>query len=87
MQLLAPINEETSNCKVGDGAVVFTLEKLQQMTWGKLSDISQDDKETWKQLRQQAVDKAHEKAAKDAEEKAKKKREEHQLAVKRQIEV
>ncbi|RDD46300.1 Dyslexia susceptibility 1 candidate gene 1 protein-like protein [Trichoplax sp. H2] len=85
--LLAPINEEVSGCKVGDGAVVFTLEKLEHIVWGKLTDVNENDKEAWKELRQHAVEKAHEKVTKDEEEKAKKKREEHQMAIKRQIEL
>ncbi|XP_073709910.1 dynein axonemal assembly factor 4 [Misgurnus anguillicaudatus] len=66
--LFGPIDEEKSDAKIGNGAAVFTLQKKTHELWEKL--FACIDKDTQKQIREQAIVKVQDKAAEKSKAKA-----------------
>ncbi|MBN3270966.1 DAAF4 factor, partial [Polyodon spathula] len=78
--LYAPIDDNKSVAKIGNGVVIFTLYKKEESIWENLA-LMNVDKETLQEKREHAVLKAQEKAVADAEAKAIKKREDEKYAL------
>ncbi|XP_034757696.2 dynein assembly factor 4, axonemal [Acipenser ruthenus] len=78
--LYAPIDDNKSVAKIGNGVVIFTLYKKEESIWESLA-LMNVDKETLQKKRENAVLKAQEKAVTDTEAKAIKKRENEKYAL------
>ncbi|MBN3296356.1 DAAF4 factor, partial [Amia calva] len=78
--LFAPIDDDKSVAKIGNGVVIFKLFKKEERMWEQLT-MKNADKETIQAIRERAVFKAQEKAAADAKAKAVKKQEDNKYAL------
>ncbi|MBN3283032.1 DAAF4 factor, partial [Polyodon spathula] len=78
--LYAPIDDNKSVAKIGNGVVIFTLYKKEESIWENLAIINVG-KETLQKKREHAVLKAQQKAVADTEAKAIKKREDEKYAL------
>ncbi|KAJ1565325.1 Dynein assembly factor 4, axonemal, partial [Cladochytrium tenue] len=84
--LAAPIDADASVAVFKDGAVEFTLEKIDYVLWGELEPRGLN-KEELKARRADAHERALQKAEQDRQTRATRKREEHYKLVQQQIDV
>ncbi|KAG8505338.1 Dynein assembly factor 4, axonemal [Galemys pyrenaicus] len=78
--LYAPIDDENSKAKIGNGTIVFTLYKKEAIMWETLS-VAGVDKEMMQGIREKSVLQAQERAKKAMEAKATAKREDQKFAL------
>ncbi|NXR09619.1 DAAF4 factor, partial [Semnornis frantzii] len=78
--LYAPIDDINSTAKIGNGIIFFTLYKKEVAIWDSLT-LANASKEKLQYLRQDAVQKAHEKAKEETEAKKVKKQEHKKYAL------
>ncbi|XP_062405313.1 dynein assembly factor 4, axonemal [Sardina pilchardus] len=78
--LFAPVDDDKCIAKIGNGVAVFTLHKKKEELWNQFT-INNDDREKQKEIRQNAILKAQEKAAADSKAKAAQKQEESKFAL------
>uniref|UniRef100_A0AAY5KTG1 Dynein assembly factor 4, axonemal n=1 Tax=Esox lucius TaxID=8010 RepID=A0AAY5KTG1_ESOLU len=77
--LSEPIDDDKSTAKIGNGIAVFTLQKKEEGLWEHL--VIDCDKETFRRIRERALEKACEKLAAEAKAKATKTQEERKYAL------
>nr|XP_006628776.1 PREDICTED: dyslexia susceptibility 1 candidate gene 1 protein isoform X2 [Lepisosteus oculatus] len=78
--LFAPIDDDRSVAKIGNGVVICTLHKQQEGLWEELT-IKNADKDKLQEIRERAVLKAQKKAAADTKTKAEKRQEDRKYAL------
>ncbi|XP_012670203.2 dynein assembly factor 4, axonemal isoform X2 [Clupea harengus] len=78
--LFAPVYDDKSIAKIGNGVALFTLQKQKEELWDQLSN--NEDKCKQKEIREKAILKAQEKATADSQAKAEKQQEESKFALK-----
>ncbi len=83
--LFAPVFEEHSRAKVGNGVVEFILTKQENKLWGKLASEVSEDKVVMATKRTEAIEHAQKVAAEVDKQKAKKKKEEETFTIKQEM--
>ncbi|XP_045438250.1 dynein axonemal assembly factor 4 isoform X2 [Pipistrellus kuhlii] len=78
--LYAPIDDESSQAKIGNDTIVFTLRKKEAVMWEALS-VSGVDKEMMQRIREKSILKAQERAKEAIEAKAATRREDQKYAL------
>ncbi|KAL5004069.1 hypothetical protein ScPMuIL_017525 [Solemya velum] len=68
--LFAPVEEDSSTAKVGNGVVDFVFPKKELVLWGQLQSLDAADKEIMKVKREEALLKTQEKAEREKKQKA-----------------
>ncbi|KAL2088840.1 hypothetical protein ACEWY4_015739 [Coilia grayii] len=79
--LFAPVDDDKSIAKIGNGVAVFTLHKQKEELWDQLT-TNNEDKEKLREIRQRTILKAQQKATDDSKAKVSKKQEENKFALK-----
>ncbi|XP_022331468.2 dynein axonemal assembly factor 4-like [Crassostrea virginica] len=75
------VDDISSTAQIGNGAVVFKLQKKEPQLWNQLHHDSSNDKEFTRQKREEAIAQNQERAQLSAKEKAEKKRENEKYAM------
>ncbi|XP_048734697.1 dynein axonemal assembly factor 4-like [Ostrea edulis] len=79
--LCESVDDVSSTAQIGNGAVVFKLQKKEPQLWNHLHHDKSDDKEFTKRMREEAVTRNQERAEVSAKEKAEKKKENEKYAM------
>ncbi|XP_065911555.1 dynein axonemal assembly factor 4-like [Dysidea avara] len=85
--LYAPVVEEESSIRVGNGVVEMRLCKKEKVIWGQLESNIKMDKEEMRRKREDVVKAVQEKMEQEQMERATKKREAEKLAIKQQMQL
>ncbi|XP_064621063.1 dynein axonemal assembly factor 4-like [Lineus longissimus] len=80
--LFAPVDDDKSSAQIGNGAVLFRLQKQEVVLWDQLYSTDYADKEKMKEIRSQALEDVKMKAEQRDKEKVEKKREREKYALK-----
>ena len=81
------VEDKKSKATFGNGVIKFQLVKKNPIQWNQLLAAESEDKDFMKIKREEAINKAHERAEKEKELKAKEKREQEKLALREQMKV
>ncbi|KAK2181230.1 hypothetical protein NP493_405g02012 [Ridgeia piscesae] len=85
--LFASVYDKKSAAEIGNGVVLFKLEKQEPQIWELLQNPDAESRERQKELRDAAVARSQERAKEEQEEKASKKQELNRFGVKQQMDL
>ena len=81
------MEDAKSKATFGNGIIKFQLVKKNPVQWNHLQAAESEDKEFMKRKREEAINKAHERAEKESASKAAEKREQGKIALREQMKV
>ncbi|KAI0231567.1 Dynein assembly factor 4, axonemal [Lamellibrachia satsuma] len=85
--LFAPVYDRKSAAEIGNGVVLFKLEKQEPQIWEQLHNPDAEGRERQRELREAAVLRSQERAKEEQEEKASKKQELNRFGVQQQMDL
>ena len=81
------VEDTKSKATFGNGIIAFHLVKRSPVQWNHLLAPESEDKDFMKRRREEAINKAHDRAKKEKEQKATEKREQEKVALREQMKV
>lgn len=81
------VEDTKSKATFGNGIITFHLVKRSPVQWNHLLSPESEDKDFMKRRREEAINKAHDRAKKEKEQKAAEKREQEKVALREQMKV
>ena len=85
--MYATVEDSRGKATVGNGVIVFSLEKKEQQLWGQLLTPEFEDKEFMRKKREEALESAHKRVEEEKKKKAEEKRTQEKYSLRQQMEV